>query len=116
MLLAAVRRHLAPPTRDIDICSFIALRIVADPSQLFAEALVIGHVLHGVRHAAVQGHSAPGTLQQDRPVLGLDRTRRVLALPDFSLKILRFFDSVGDFVLCSESVRMNKDDSGVRHE
>ena len=83
--LAAVRRHLAPATRDIYICSLLALRVVADPSQLFAKALVLGHVQHGVRLAAVQRHSAPGTLKQDRSVLRLDRARRVLALPDFPL-------------------------------
>ena len=92
VLLAAVRRHLALPTQYIDICSFLATRVVADPSQLSAKALVIGHVLHGVRRAAVQRHSAPGTLKQDRPVLGLDRASRVLALPDFPLFILCSFD------------------------
>ena len=104
VLLAAVRRHLAPPTRDVDICSFLALRVVADPSQLFAKALVLGHVLHGVRHAAIQCHSTPGTLKQDGPVLGLDRASRVLALPDFPLFILRVFDDLGDQFLCSNGV------------
>ncbi len=74
------------------VCSLRALREVADPSQLDAEALVLGHVQHGVRLAAVQRHSAPGTLVQDRPVLGLDRARRVLALPDIPLSVLRIFD------------------------
>ncbi len=60
--LAAVRRHLAPATRDIYICSLLALRVVADPSQLFAQTLVLGIVLHGVVLAAVQRHSAPRTL------------------------------------------------------
>ena len=97
--LAAVRRHLAPSTQDVDICSFLATRPVADPSQLLAKALVLGHVLHGVRHAAVQRHSASGTLEQDRAVPRLDRARRVLALPDFPLFILRVIDGVGDHVL-----------------
>ena len=100
--LAAVRRHLAPATRDIYICSLLALRVVADARQLFAQALMLGHVQHGVRLAAVQRHSAPGTLKQDRSVLRLDRARRVLALPDFPLSILCVFDEVGDLVLSSE--------------
>ena len=85
VLLAAVRHHLAPATRDINICSLLALRVVAEPSQLFAKALVLGHVLYGVVLAAVQCRSAPGTLEQDRPVLRIDLTRRVLALSDFPL-------------------------------
>ena len=88
VLLAAVRRHLAPATRDIYICSFLAPRVVADPSQLFAKALVLGHVQHGVRLAAVQRHSAPGTLKQGRPILCLDLARRVLALSDLPLSSL----------------------------
>ena len=100
--LAAVRRHLAPATRDIYICSFLALRVVADPSQLFAQSLMLGHVQHGVRLAAVQRHSAPGTLKQDRSVLRLDRARRVLALPDFPLFSLCVFDFLCDNFLCSE--------------
>ena len=40
--LAAVRRHLAPTTRDVDFCSLLASRAVAEPSQLFAKTLVLG--------------------------------------------------------------------------
>jgi hypothetical protein len=94
--LAAVRRHLAPATRDVYICSLLAPRVVADPSQLFAKTLVLGPVLHGVILAAVQRHSAPGTLTQDRPVLCLDPARRELALSDFPLYSLRVFDGIGD--------------------
>ena len=36
VLPAAVRRHLARSTQNVDICSFVALRKVADPSQLLA--------------------------------------------------------------------------------
>ena len=61
--LAAVRRHLAPATRDIYICSSLALWVVvADPSQLCAQTLVLGIVLRGVVLAAVDRHSAFGTL------------------------------------------------------
>ena len=77
--LAAVRRHLAPTTRDVDFCSLLASRAVAEPSQLFAKTLVLGPVLYGVVLAAVQRRSAPGTLEKGRPVLRLDLARRVLA-------------------------------------
>jgi hypothetical protein len=100
--LAAVRCHLALATRDIYICSFLALRVVAEPSQFFAKALVLGHVQHGVRLAAVQRHSAPCTLMQGRPVLCLDRARWVLALSDFPLCRLRVFFVYGDLFLSSE--------------
>jgi hypothetical protein len=100
--LAAVRRHLAPATRYIYVCSFLALRVVADPSQLFAKTLVLGHVQHGVRLAAVQRHSAPGTLVQGRPVFCLDLARRVFALSDFPLSGLRVFAIFGDQSLRSE--------------
>jgi hypothetical protein len=78
--LAAVRRDLALTT--LDLRSLLTLCEVAGPSQLLAKALVLGPVLHGVVFAAVQRHSAPGALEQDRPVLRLDLTRRVLALSD----------------------------------
>ena len=97
---AAVQRHLALPT--LDFSPLLAPRAVADLHQLFAKALVLGQVLHGVVLAAVQRHSAPGTLTQDRPVLGLDLARRVLALSDFPLTILRFFDDYGVVFLRSE--------------
>ena len=78
---------------------------------------MLGHVLHGVRHAAVQRNSAPGTLEQDRHVLRLDRARGVLALPDLSLSIIRVIDGMGGRFLCSESVGIHKDGkSGVIHE
>jgi hypothetical protein len=73
--LAAVRRHLAPAAPHVWICSLLARRVVADPSQLIAQALVLRPVQHGVRLAAVQRHSAPGTLVQHCPVLRLDRAR-----------------------------------------
>jgi hypothetical protein len=60
--LAAVRRHFALPTSDIDVCSLLARRVVADPSQLLAQTLVLGHMLHGVVFAAVDRHPAPRTL------------------------------------------------------
>ena len=94
---AAVQRHLALPA--LDFSPLLASRAVADLGQLFAKALVLGQVLHGVVLAAVQRHSASGTLTQDRPVLGLDLARRVLALPDFPLAILRFFANFGNFFL-----------------
>ena len=63
MLSAAVRRHVAPATRDIYVCSPLALRVVvADPSQLYAQTPVLGIVPHGVVLATVDGHPAPGTL------------------------------------------------------
>jgi hypothetical protein len=102
VLLAAVRRHLALATRDIWICSFLALRVVADPIQLFAVTLVLGPVLHGVALAAVQRHSAPGTLMQGRPVDCLYPARRVVALSDFPLLSLRTFYYFGDLFLGSE--------------
>jgi hypothetical protein len=73
---AAVRRHLAPATPDVWICSLAARRVVAYPRQLVTEALVLRSVQHGVRFAAVQRHSAPGTFVEERPVPGLDRARR----------------------------------------
>ena len=97
---AAVQRHLALPA--LDFSPLLASRAVADLRQLFAKALVLGQVLHGVVLAAVQRDSAPGTLKQDRPVLGPDQTRRVLALSDFPLVILRFFVVFGVFFLRSE--------------
>ncbi len=93
VLLAAVRRHLALPTRDTRVRSLLAPRQVADPSQLHAKALVLGHVQHSVRLAAVQRHSAPGALVQDRPVLRLGPTRRVLALSEVPLEGLSVFDA-----------------------
>jgi hypothetical protein len=84
------------------ICSLLALREVADPSQLNAEALVLGHVQHSVRLAAVQRHSAPGTLVQHRSVLCLDRARMVLALSDLPLRGLRNFFVFDERLLISE--------------
>jgi hypothetical protein len=90
--LAAVRRCLALPTHDTRVCSLLAPRQAADTSELYAKALVLGHVQHSVRLAAVQRHSAPGALVQDRPVLRLGPTRRVLALSDVPLRGLRVLD------------------------
>jgi hypothetical protein len=93
--LAAVRRRLAPTALDFDFRTLLAPRAVAESSQLFAKALVLGQVLYGVVLAAVQRRSAPGTLVQDRPVLRLDLAWRVLALSDFPLSILRTFGNDG---------------------
>ena len=60
--LAAVRRHLAPPTLDVYVCLLPAFREVAHPSQLLAQTMVLGHVPHGVDLAAVDGHPTGGTL------------------------------------------------------
>jgi hypothetical protein len=100
VLLSAVHRHLALAT--LDFSPLLAPRVVADLGQLFAKALVLGQVLHGVVLAAVQRHSAPGTLMQGRPVLRFYLARRVLALSDFPLCILRVFDEFGDTFLRSE--------------
>jgi hypothetical protein len=98
--LAAVHRHLA--LAALDYSPFLAPRAVADLGQLFAKALVLGQVLHGVVLAAVQCHSAPGALTQDSPVLRLDLARRVLALSDFPQSVLRVFGTFGDVFLRSE--------------
>ena len=79
----------------MDICLLRATWVVADPSQLIAQALVLGPVQHGVVLAAVQRRSAPGTFDQGRAVLRLDLTRRVIALSDFPLSILRSFAKIG---------------------
>ena len=91
--LAAVRRDLAPSA--LDMCALLALGVVAEPSQLVAKALVLEPVQHGVVLAAVQRDPAPCTFVQGRAVLRLDLARRVLALSDISLKILRVFDYFG---------------------
>ena len=104
VLPAAVRRHLALPTHDIDICSFLAPRVVADPSQLLAQTLVLGIVLHGVVLAAVDGHPAPGTLLEsfaELEVRGARLARRVVALPGLPLCSLGFYGKVGDLFLNS---------------
>ena len=95
--LAAVRRDLA--LSALDIRPLLALGVVAEPSQLVAEALVLEPVQHGVVLAAVQRDPAPCTFVQGRAVLRLDLARRVLALSDISLKILRFFADFSDFFL-----------------
>jgi acyl carrier protein phosphodiesterase len=64
MPLAAVHRHLALPARNSLVRSLLAARVVADPSQLLAQTFVLGHVLHGVVFAAVDRHSASGTLRE----------------------------------------------------
>ena len=83
----------------MDICLLLTTRVVAEPSQLFAQALVLWSVQHGVVLAAVQRRPAPGALDQGRAVLRLDLARRVLALSDFPLSILRFFVKVGELIL-----------------
>jgi hypothetical protein len=83
----------------MDISLLLAPRVVAEPSQLIAKALVLWPVQHGVVLAAVQRRSAPGTLDQGRAVLRLDLARRVLALSDCSLSVLRIFDEIsGQFL------------------
>ena len=106
--LAAVRRHLAPTTRDVDFCSLLAPRAVAEPSQLFAKALVLGPMQNGVVLAAVQRRSAPGTLEKGRPVLRLDLARRVLALSDFPLSSLCFFGEFGEKFLEEKMTQYKK--------
>ena len=86
----------------MDICLLLTTRVVAEPSQLIAKALVLGPVQHGVVLAAVQRRSAPGALEQGRAVLRLDLARRVLALSDFPLSIFRVFDVLSGIFLCSE--------------
>jgi hypothetical protein len=79
------------------ICSFLPPRVVADSSQLFAQTLVLGHVPHGVVLAAVQRHSAPGTLLEsfaELQVRGARLTRREVASPGLLLSSLRTFVEV----------------------
>jgi hypothetical protein len=100
--LAAVCRHLAPATPDIDVCSLLALWVVADPSQLLAQTLVLWIVLHRVRLAAVDRHSAPGTLSESAPDLQIGGTRLAccqLASPRVLLLFLCFVFSCGDVFL-----------------
>ena len=89
--LAAVHRHLALPTAGQG--SSLAPFVVAGPSQLVAEALVLEHVHRGVVLAAIQRDPTAWTF-----VKGLDLrihpARRVLALSDCSLSILRSFAEV----------------------
>ena len=99
MPLAAVRRDLA--LSALDVRPLLAPWIVADPSQLVAESLVLEPVRYGVGLAAVQRDPAPCAFVQGRAVLRLDLARRVLALSDISLKILRVFDDYeGLFLSC----------------
>ena len=107
--LAAVRRHLALATRDVNICSFLAPRVVADPSQLFAKALVLGIVPHGVVLAAVQRHSAAGTLLESLAELQVNGARlahRIVASSGILLSSLRVYAEVGvKFLGSVESMR-----------
>ena len=98
--LAAVRRDLA--LSALDVRPLLAPWIVADPSQLVAESLVLEPVRYGVGLAAVQRDPAPCAFVQGRAVLRLDLARRVLALSDISLKILRIFDYYGGLYLETE--------------
>jgi hypothetical protein len=105
MPLAAVRRHLALATPDIYVCSLPARRIVADPSQLLAQTLVLGHVLYGVRLAAVDRHSAPGALRESTAglqVRGFCLAHWEIASSGVNLCGLRFFDVFGGFFLMSD--------------
>jgi hypothetical protein len=105
VLLAAVRRHLALATRDVNICSFLALRVVADPSQLIAKALVLGEVPHGMVLAAVQRHSAPGTLLEsfaELQVRGGRLARPVVASSGVLLASLCEFGEVVGVFLSNE--------------
>ena len=98
MLLAAVRRHLALSTHDINVCSFLAPRVVADTSQLLAQTLVLGIVLHGVVLAAVDGHPTGWTLLEslaEVQVRGGRLARRQVASPGLPLSVLRSFREVG---------------------
>ena len=107
--LHAVRRHLALPTHDIDICPFLAPRVVADTSQLFAQTLVLGHVPHTVVLAAVYGCSAAGTLLEpfaELEVRGARLARRVVASSGLPLSSLRFIGVVGVPFLRGSAVSM----------
>ena len=84
--LAAVHRHLALPAADE--CAPLARRVVAGPSQLEAEALVLGPVQCGVVLAAIQRDPTPRTFVEFL-VLRIHPARRVLALSDCSLTIFR---------------------------
>ena len=83
LLAVAVRRHAALRARYF--CPLLAPWVVAGPSQLDAEALVLEHVQDGVALVAVQRDPAPWTFVQGRAVFRLDLARRVLALSDLSL-------------------------------
>jgi hypothetical protein len=86
--LAAVPHHLALPTFH-SVCWSLALWVVADPGQLVAQALVLVEVLHGVVLAAVDRHSAPGTLGESAAgleVRGARLARGEVASPGVLLK------------------------------
>ena len=103
---AAVRRHLALPTHDVYIGWLLALRVVADTSQLLAQTLVLGIVPHGVVLAAVDRHSARGALLESFAELQVRcarLARRQVASPGLPLSILCFFDKVGVMFLGSDT-------------
>ena len=96
---AAVRRHLALPTIDVDICPLLAARVVADPSQLLAQTLMLDIVPHGVVLATVDRHSARVALLEpfaELQVRGARLARRVVASSSLSLSSLRVFNEVDD--------------------
>jgi len=97
VLPAAVRRHLASPTLDVDVCLLSALRVVADPSQLLAQTLVLEIVPHSMVLAAVDRHSAGGTLLEpfaELQVRSARLARRQVASPGLPLSVLPFFGIV----------------------
>ena len=97
----ASRRSTSPPCTS-DSWSRLVSRTQKGPSQLVAEALVLEHVQYGVALVAVQRDPAPWTFVQGRAVFRLDLARRVLALSDLSLSVLRSFGEIGDSFLSSE--------------
>ena len=82
-----------------DLRLILALGVAAGPSQLVAEALVLGPVECGVLPRAVQRDPAPCAFVQGRRVTRLHPTRRVLALSDCPLSILRVSIEIGDLFL-----------------
>jgi hypothetical protein len=95
VLLAAVRRHVAPVT--LDFCSVPALRVVAPPLQLAAQNVVDRPVQVAVLLAAVPPHVAAVTLLESRKVQvrGAGLARREVASSGGHLSGLSAFDEIG---------------------